>query len=321
MATRPIIGLDDAFGARARGLRTLQRQLADLFEAASYEEVIPPLMERPSALNSGAGRFLADQTLVFSDPADAGLLAVRPDITPQIARIAASRLLSSAELRLHYSGPVMLARPDSRGGSRQPWQTGIECLGVAGADGDAEVIRLAARSMLAAGFARPVLQVGHIGLLKALVQGTDRSLDGWTELLSRRSPEDLRAATSEESMSDDARDALMSMASGRADQAWIATAMGSFDATFDAAAEELLALVKKVEADMEGEVAIYADAGVMPRFLYHSGILFAGFAAGVSQALLHGGRYDAMMAAHGRDMPATGFSCDLWAWLDALKQG
>jgi len=46
----------------------------------------------------------------------------------------------------------------------------------------------------------------------------------------------------------------------------------------------------------------------MPRFLHHSGIVFAGFATGVPQAPLHGGRYDAMM---GRDMPATGFSCDL----------
>jgi len=316
--SRPIIGLDDVFGSRAKALRKLQRQLADLFEGADYEEVIPPLMERPSSLASGAGRFLADQTIVFSDPADAGLLALRPDITPQIARIAASRLLSSDVLRLHYSGPVVLARPDKRGGSRQQWQTGIECMGVAGADGDVEVIHLAAQSLLVAGFSKPVLQVGHIGLLKALVKQSGKPLDDWTELLARRSPDDLRAAMQGEGLSSEAEQGLICIASGQADQSWIISMKGKINDAFDKAAEDLLTLIKVVESRLNGEVRVFADAGVMPRFLYHSGILFAGFAAGVPQALLYGGRYDAMMAAHGRDMPATGFSCDLWSWLDVL---
>jgi len=319
MISRPIIGLDDVFGARAKALRKLQRQLGELFEGSAYEEVIPPLMERPSSLASGAGRFLADQTIVFSDPADAGQLALRPDITPQIARIAASRLLSSDVLRLHYSGPVVLARPDKRGGSRQQWQTGIECMGVAGAAGDVEVIHLAAQSMLVAGFSKPVLQVGHIGLLKALVKESAKPLDDWTELLARRSPDDLRATMQGEGLSAEAQQALICIASGQADQNWVIASKGKINAAFDAAADDLLTLIKAVEARLNGEVRVFADAGVMPRFLYHSGILFAGFAAGVPQALLYGGRYDAMMAAHGRDMPATGFSCDLWAWLNALN--
>jgi len=315
--SRPIIGLDDAFGARAKALRSLQQKLAALFEGADYEEVIPPLMERPEALNSGAGSFLADQMLVFSDPADTGLLAIRPDITPQIARIAANRLLDSDELRLHYSGPVMLARPDARGGSRQPWQTGVECLGVPGAAGDIEVMYLAAQSMLAAGFSQPVLQVGHIGLLKALVVGSKAPLEQWTGMLARRSPDDLAELISAEKLPDEVCEALLGLASGPGDMDWIGQHTGKINSDYDHAAKELMDLVDEVNGRLEGEVSVHADAAIMPRFLYHSGILFAGFAGNVSQALLHGGRYDAMMAAHGRDMPATGFSCDLWVWLDA----
>lgn len=315
--SRPIIGLDDAFGVRAKALRSLQQILADLFENSAYEEVIPPLMERPEALNSGAGRFLADQTLVFSDPADAGLLAIRPDMTPQIARIAASRLLDSDELRLHYSGPVMLARPDARGGSRQPWQTGVECLGVPGSAGDIEVMHLAAQSLLAAGFSEPVLQVGHIGLLKALVVESKTPLDRWTETLARRSPDDLAELMSGDRLSEQVCEVLLELASGQGDMAWIEHYIGNINSDYDEAARELVDLINEVNERLKGEVVVHADAAVMPRFLYHSGILFAGYAGNVPQALLHGGRYDAMMAAHGRDMPATGFSCDLWAWLDA----
>ncbi|MDQ6996391.1 MAG: ATP phosphoribosyltransferase regulatory subunit [Mariprofundus sp.] len=314
---KPIIGLNDAFGAQAKALRNLQGDILALFDAAGYEEVISPMLERPDSMQSGAGRFLADQTLVFSDPAGAGTLAIRSDMTPQIARIAATRLQHEEILKLCYSGTVILARPDVRGGSRQQWQTGVECLGVAGRDGDIEVMHLAARTMLTAGFKQPVLQVGHIGLLKALVADSTIALEKWTAQVSRRSPDDLAELIATESLSDAMAQALLEMVSGIADQQWIRSHVGSINKDFDHAANELLDLVNELGDKLEGHVSIYADAAVMPRFLYHSGILFAGFADGVAQALLHGGRYDAMMAAHGRDMPATGFSCDLWALINA----
>jgi len=316
---RPIIGLDDAIGARAKALRDLQRQLLALFDAAGFDEVIPPILERPDTLKSGAGRFLADQTIVFSDPAGAGLLAIRSDMTPQIARIAATRLQSEAVLKLCYSGTVMLARPGSQHASRQQWQTGVEYLGVSGAAGDAEVMRLAATCMLAAGFKQPVLQVGHIGLLKALVEESSVSLETWRGLVARRSPEDLSVAMASVKIPETNRQALLDITSGLGDLAWMKAQQGKINGQFDHAADELVCLKNQVGKQVGGDVHVHADAAVMPRFLYHSGIVFAGFAAGVPQALLHGGRYDTMMAAHGRDMPATGFSCDLWAWLDAIQ--
>ncbi|MES0370760.1 MAG: ATP phosphoribosyltransferase regulatory subunit [Mariprofundaceae bacterium] len=315
---KPVIGLEDAFGARARELRRLQNKLFDTFNDAGYEEVIPPLVERPQTLSTGAGRFLADQTLVFSDPADAGLLAIRPDITPQIARIAATRMQDRDELKLCYSGQVMLARPDVRTGSRQQWQTGVECLGLAGEEGDVEVMHLAALSMHAAGFDAPVLQVGHMGLLQAIVSDSSTAMEVWAKLLSRRSPEDMKAHLKNESMSQDHKDALIAMVSGQADRAWLEAEKAILGDDFNHAATELMHLVDSVQTRLSGEVAVNIDAAVMPRFLYHSGIVFSGFAAGASQALLHGGRYDAMMALHGRDMAATGFSFDLWAWLDTI---
>ncbi|MDX8391691.1 MAG: ATP phosphoribosyltransferase regulatory subunit [Mariprofundaceae bacterium] len=316
MSHRPIVGLDDAFGIRAGALRVLQNKLLAVFDAAGFDEVIPPVLERPETLKSGAGRFLADQTLVFSDPADAGLLAVRPDMTPQIARIAATRLLEHDILRLCYSGTVILARPESRRGSRQQWQTGVECLGVPGVDGDAEVIRLAAQCMQAALFDAPVLQVGHIGLLKSLVGESPIALERWTEMLARRSPDDMAMLADDGNLVGVCREALMAMASGKADAAWLKERIGNINTAFDAAANDLQAVVKQLENELNG-VSLQVDAAVMPRFLYHSGVVFSAFAAGVPYALLHGGRYDEMMAAHGRDMPATGFSFDLWAWLDS----
>ena len=323
---RPVVGVEDAFGARAKSLRQLQNRLLNLFSEADYEEVIPPFVERQESMNAGAGRFLTDQTMVFSDPAGAGLLAIRSDMTPQIARIAATRMQGEKDLRLCYSGTVMQARPDSRTGSRQQWQTGIERMGDASMEADVEVMHLAAMAMHAAGFNKPVLQVGHIGLLKALIGANSKvGLDELVQLLGRRSPEDMRHYLSGSGLGEAQCEALATMAAGLADQAWLEKVGASLGKAlgkeFTEAAERLLQLSETLQARLSGEVEVQINAATMTRFLYHSGIIFAGFSAGAAQALLFGGRYDSMMKLHGRDMPATGFSFDLWSWLDAGANG
>jgi len=318
---RPVIGLEDVFGERARRFREMQTRLLEMYHKAGFEEVIPPLLERPESLNTGAGRFLNDQTVVFNDTADAGLLAIRPDITPQIARIVATRMQHEAILKLCYSGPVLLARPDLRSGSRQQWQTGVELMGVAGCEADIEVMHLAAMSLHTAGFHDPVLQVGHFGLLRALVAGSRAPVDVWAEILLRRAPDDMRQQLVTEFLSGPCAEALLDMAAGRADRAWLEKTVNTLNDAFSRAAGELIQLVDAVTARLGKEVRVQLDAAVMPRFLYHNGLVFAGFASGAAQALLYGGRYDEMMKQHGRDMPATGFSCDLWSWLDAGSGG
>jgi ATP phosphoribosyltransferase regulatory subunit len=315
--TRPIIGVTDAFGERARALRQLQRRLLDLFAEAGFEEVIPPLVERPATLNSGAGMYLGDEMIVFSDPAGAGTLAIRPDMTPQIARIAASRLMHEDVLRLCYSGMVMTARPDSGTGTRQQWQTGLELMGVAGIEADVEVIHLAAMVMRVAGFARPVVRVGHMGLIHGLLAGSRYPLDVWAKLLARRSPEDIGRQLAADILPQNQGEALLALVSGQDGESWLREVAQPMGGDVAAAADALLHLTEAVRARLHQELEIRIDAVRVPHFLYHSGIVFGGYAAEAPQALVEGGRYDHMMKAHGRDMPATGFSCDLWRWLDA----
>jgi len=316
---KPLPGLADAFGMRAKALRQLQWAILTLLETHHYDEVIPPLLERPESLQLGAGHFLSDQTLVLTDPAGAGLMALRPDITPQIARIAATRLCDQDVLRLCYSGQVILARPDSCTGSRQQWQTGVELLGIATLEADIEVMQLAAHCMHQAGFVQPVIQVGHMQLLQSLIQGSEAqvSMEQWFALLQRRSPEDMQTTLQQTKLAAKQQQALLEMASGQADQTWIEHYQHQFDEGFAQAAAELLQLIQDIAPSLPSGLSIQPDAAVIPRFLYHTGMVFAGYAQGSAQALLHGGRYDAMMKKHGRDMPATGFSFDLWRWLDA----
>jgi len=206
---------------------------------------------------------------------------------------------------------------DGRTGSRQQWQTGIECMGIAGLEGDAEILQLAARSLAVAGFAGSLLQVGHMGLIHALIEGSQHDIEQWVEVLNHRSPDDVRAMLAHDRLDEKRGSLLVDLASGMGDRDWLLVHRKSVSPMFAAAVDELLELVTAVHGHVADEMNVIVDAAVLPRFLYHSGMVFQGFATGAAQPLLHGGRYDAMMASHGRDMPATGFSFDLWRWLDA----
>ncbi|MDQ6975670.1 MAG: ATP phosphoribosyltransferase regulatory subunit [Mariprofundaceae bacterium] len=311
----PVLGLNDIFGAQARELRALQRRLLDLFSTHGFEEVIPPLLERPEVLLAGAGRFLMNNTLVFSDPAAEGQLAVRSDITPQIARIAASRLQHETHLSLCYSGAVVQARPDVLDGRRQQWQTGIEVLGDGSLACDLNVIHLAGLSMIAGGFSHPTVQIGHVGIVRALCADSVIPLADWIEILGRRSPDDVLHQLANDQLSECAGQALVDLASMQADSEWLAKEQHNFGLEFASAAAALLHVEEKTSVLLNDDVSIIIDAALMPHFLYHTGLIFSGYTPQAPSAVLRGGRYDDMMAAHGRPMPAIGFSFDLTRWL------
>ena len=142
-------GLRDLLPPEAGAEATLAEALLTRFAAQGYERVKPPLVEFEESMLSGAGAGLADQTFRLMDPASHRMMAVRSDLTPQIARIAASRLSRSPRpLRLSYAGEILRVRGGELRPERQFRQVGFELIGIgAGAACDAEVILLAADAL------------------------------------------------------------------------------------------------------------------------------------------------------------------------------
>jgi len=317
MRSGSIAGVEDAFGVRARALRRLEARLRSLAEEAGCEEVIPPLVERAEVLQRGADRRLLRQTIVFSDPEGGGALAIRPDATPQLARLVASRLLAQLPLRLFYSLPVLQAHPDGPGGRREAWQFGIELFGLAEEQGDEEALRLAARVLASGRLHAPVLLVGHLALLRALVE--DRAVEDWIDVLARRSPDDISALAAREGLNEARARLLLSLCF--ADESWLAAqaANPTLPEAFRDTATRLLALAEGLRKRESG-IEVRVEPALVPRFGYHDGIVFDGFAQEGAQALLHGGRYDGLLCAHGQKISAVGFSLDLWDWLDATQE-
>jgi ATP phosphoribosyltransferase regulatory subunit len=129
--------------------------LMAVFAGHGYERVKPPLLEFEDSLLSGSGAAVAEQTFRLMDPATHRMMGLRPDMTPQVARIAATRLVNAPRpLRLSYAGSCVQAQGGALVSDRQIAQAGIELIGPDSPAADAEVIVLGAQALAAVGLQR-----------------------------------------------------------------------------------------------------------------------------------------------------------------------
>ena len=133
-------GLADVLPPHAETEARAIEAMAESFAAHGFQRVKPPLLEFEEGLLSGSGAATAEQTFRLMDPVSQRMMGLRADITPQVARIAATRLGAAPRpLRLSYSGQVLRVRGSQLQPARQFAQAGIELIGPDAADPFADV--------------------------------------------------------------------------------------------------------------------------------------------------------------------------------------
>ena len=162
-------GVEEVLAPDAWVLETLRRELIDLYRSWGYAFVLPPLIEYIESLLTGAGRELDVQTFKLTDQNNGRLMGLRADMTPQIARIDANRIMADSPARLCYTGTALRARPGVAASSRALRQIGVELFGHAGAESDREVLSLMVATLRTAGIDGFHLDLGHVGVVRALL--------------------------------------------------------------------------------------------------------------------------------------------------------
>ena len=148
-------GLRDLLPPEAETEASAVEALMDVFAAHGYQRVKPPLLEFEDTLLAGSGGAVADQTFRLMDPDSQRMMGLRADTTPQVARIATSRLRGAPRpLRLSYAGQCLRVRGNQLAPDRQVAQAGMELIGIDSAAADAEIIRVAAEALAAVGLTR-----------------------------------------------------------------------------------------------------------------------------------------------------------------------
>ncbi|HYL48849.1 MAG TPA: ATP phosphoribosyltransferase regulatory subunit [Stellaceae bacterium] len=279
-----------------------------------YERVKPPLAEFEDNLLSGAGTAMANDTFRMMDPVSRRMIGVRADMTPQVARIAASRLKKAARpLRLCYAGQVLRVNGSQLRPERQVGQVGAELIGPSEVGADAEAILFAAEALGGLGVQGLSVDLTLPTLVPAICHAAvlaPEQVDAVRRALDHKDAAALRKAAG-------ATAALLGellKAAGAAEKSL--TKLSTLDLPKAAATErarlgDVIARVKRADPGLVMTVDPVENRG----FEYHTGVSFTVFVKSVRGELGRGGRY---RTGDGGGEDATGFTLYTDTILQAL---
>lgn len=302
----------------ARRQGELARRITRCFELHGYEIVTLPVFEYAEVLERGLGALESDEVLRFVEPESGEVVALRPDMTPQIARILATRLADlPGPARLCYHGSVMRRPRERARRHRQIFQAGVELLGLEGPAGDLEILRLASAGVRAAGLSSFVFDLGHARIAAALLETLPdaRTTEIVDALAIKDQPEIARRAVAAgyTGRTLNAISELCELHGGN--EIWPRAERLLAGTAAEAALQELRLIWDAVsEAELAPQLLV--DLSETRNFAYYTGLMFQIHADGPGSPIGAGGRYDSLLGRFGAARAAAGFalSLDHLAW-------
>jgi len=280
---------------------TVESMMA-VFAGHGYERVRPPLLEFEDSLLSGSGSAVAEQTFRLMDPATHRMMGLRPDMTPQIARIAATRLAGAPRpLRLCYAGACVQTQGSSLAADREVAQAGIELIGVDSPAADAEVIALGAGALQAAGLQRFSFDLTLPTLAPVLIEEAGLPTADRPALLRALDRKDAAEVSRHGGALSGVLTELL-LAAGAADRALEVLEHASLSPRARALHQRLVASMDAIRARAPG-LKLTIDPIEFRGWHYHTGLCVTVYAPGRHEELGRGGRY-----LGGGDEPACGLT-------------
>ena len=303
-------GLSDGLPPDAGFEAATVERLIGCFAAWGYDRVKPPLIEFEDSLLSGPGEAMAADTFRLMDPVSQRMMGLRADITPQVGRIAASRLQNAPRpVRLSYAGQVLRVKGEQMRPERQIAQAGVELIGTTEAAADAEVVLLGAEALERVGISDLVIDLNMPTLAPTILRSF--GITDTKSLIAALDRKDISAVRSAPAQAAPLLEGLL-RAVGPADSA--VKALDALALSGEAAQQrdrlrEVLGVIRAARPDL----TLTVDPTDHRGFEYHTGITFSLLGRKVRGEFGRGGRY-----VNQAGEAATGFTLYLDTLLRAL---
>ena len=303
-------GVRDIYGSEFVQKFELQQLLYRVLAGQGYQGIETPTFEFFDVFSREVGTVPSRELYKFFDK-EGNTLALRPDMTPSIARAVSKYFHDETPIRLCYMGNTFINYDKYQGRLKETTQLGAELMGEESVEADVELLSVLIEALKAAGLREFQVSVGQVEFFKALLK--EAGIGSEAEESLRRLIADKNRFAAEELLAEyelagELREAFLEMT----------TLSGTTEVIEQARAltknEEALRALARLEAIYEGlkekgcERYITFGLSMLSKYNYYTGIVFRAYSYGYGEPVAKGGRYDTLLSHFGRQLPAVGFA-------------
>ena len=305
-------GVRDIYNRECAIKLALQKKLNTVLHLYGYQDIQTPTFEYFDVFRKEIGSTSIRDLYKFFDR-EGNILALRPDITPSIARAVATLFeTENFPIRLCYAGNTFINHSSYRGRLKENTQLGAELIGDDSIEADAEILAMAVECLKKAGLEKFQISIGHTGFLKGLMEEAglnEEQEEELRELISNKNFFGVEEFIGTLEIAEDLKE-LFTLLGGFYDSPKQFDKIQKKAAPYQKSASALAYLkdLHEVLKLYQAERYISYELGALSDYHYYTGIIFSGYTFGTGEPIVKGGRYDKLLKYFGKDAPAIGFA-------------
>lgn len=316
-------GVRDLLPGECAKMIEIERRIESVFNRYGFYNVQTPTFEYYDVFSDENEKIQQKHMYKFFDR-EGAILALRPDMTPPIARMAATTLKEEIRpIRLCYMAKGFRYNESYQGKTREFSQAGVELLGMNSDEADAEVIALAINSLSTAGLNEFQIDLGQIEFFKGILQEaglTEEDGEQLRQLIESKDFIGVEEIIEQFEMNSNLKQLFLDLPKLYGSFDIIEKAKKLTDNPRAKKALEKLGKVYDILCDYGVEKYVSFDLGMVSRSNYYTGIIFRGYTYGTGFSILEGGRYDGLVGEFGKDCPAVGFGIMIEQLMNAINR-
>ena len=315
-------GVRDIYGRECKEKLQIQERLLETLHAYGYQDIQPPTYEYMDVFHEEVGTTAGQELHKFIDR-EGNILALRPDMTPSIARVVATHFAEEeVPVRLCYLGNTFINHVSYQGRLKENTQLGAELIGDASLSADAEMIAMVGSGLQQIGLQEFQISIGHVDFIQSLLDATGLGKEALLEirqLIGNRNFYGVTEVLRKYQVADSICEAFagLSELTGGVEILERASALAPTNQAKEAI--KRLCEIYKVLTQYGIQRFITFDLSMSGTYGYYSGIIFRAYTYGTGDAIVRGGRYDHLLEKFGKKLPSIGFAIYINELLSALR--
>ena len=316
-------GVRDIYNKECETKLTLQKKLNTVLHLYGYHDIQTPTFEYYDVFREEIGSTSTQELYKFFDR-EGNILALRPDITPSVARAAAT-LFESEDLpiRLCYAGNTFINHSSYQGRLKENTQLGAELIGLDTIEADAELIAMVVDGLKKVGLTEFQVNIGHVDFIQSLMNAADLNEEETKEireLITNRNYFGIDELLDGRRVKEAVKEAfhiLPELAGG--EEVLEKALLAAPDLTARLAVTRLQHIYHLLKL-YGAEEHVTFDLSMIGSYGYYTGIIFRAYTYGTGDAVVRGGRYDHLLEKFGKSTPSIGFAIILDELMSALSR-